>query len=57
MAIRNGWAGQKGSEVLGFLVATEPVLPVAQLNLSYTKNAEAWEHDYSCSTQCESESC
>ena len=31
-------------------------MPIAKFEL-YTENAEAWEHDYSLSTQCESESC
>jgi len=29
MAIASGWAGQKGSAVLGFSVVMEPVLPAA----------------------------
>ena len=38
MARASGWAGQKGSSVLGFSAVTEPVLPVAQLSLSYTQS-------------------
>ena len=40
MAITSGWAGRKGSSVLGLSVATEPVLPVAQLSLSYTQRTQ-----------------
>ena len=40
MAITSGWAGQKGSTVLGFSVVTEPVLPVARLSLSYTQRTQ-----------------
>ena len=36
MARASRWAGQKGSAVLGFSAMTEPVLPAAQLSLSYT---------------------
>ena len=40
MARASGWAGQKGSAVLGFSVVMEPVLPVAQLSLSYTQRTQ-----------------
>ena len=40
MARASGWAGQKRSTVLGFSAVTEPVLPVAQLSLSYTQRTQ-----------------
>ena len=59
MAIKSGWAGQKGSTVLGFLAVKDgarTTCGTAKFEL-YTENTEAWEHDYSLSPQCESESC
>ena len=38
MARASGWAGQKGSAVLGFSAMTEPVLPAARMFELYAES-------------------